>query len=223
MAGRGKVMEQDNQVHPRVYVLNKEKEWEPAKDPLHFDKPGMVGVGPGLAFGKAMADYKKHVRIGLIPCAAGGSPISSWTRGGYHDQTKSHPYDDAITRAKAAMKKGVIKGIIWHQGESDSKPELVKVYQANLEQLIADFRRDLGDENLPFVVGKLGEFYVERNPNAESINKILERIPLTVQNTACVDVAGLTPKSDLTHFDVESARELGRRYAEQMIKLERGE
>jgi hypothetical protein len=223
MAGRGKVVEQENQTHPRVYVFNKEKEWEPAKDPLHFDKPGMVGVGPGLAFGKAMAGYKEHVRIGLIPCAAGGSPISSWTKGGYHDQTKSHPYDDAIARAKAAMKDGVIKGIIWHQGESDSTPEKVQVYQAKLEELIADFRRDLGDENLPFVVGKLGEFYVERNPNAESINEILERIPLTVKNTACVDVAGLTPKSDLTHFDTESARELGRRYAEQMIKLERGE
>jgi hypothetical protein len=170
-----------------------------------------------------MAGYKERVRIGLIPCAAGGSPISSWTRGGYHEQTKSHPYDDAIARAKAAMKDGVIKGIIWHQGESDSKPELVKVYQAKLEELIADFRRDLGDDKLPFVVGKLGDFYVERNPNAESINEILERIPKIVKNTACVDATGLTPKSDLTHFDAESARELGRKYAEQMIKLERGE
>ena len=223
MAGRGKITEQDNQVHPRVYVLNKEKQWELAKDPVHFDKPGMVGVGPGLAFGKAMAGYKEHVRIGLIPCAAGGSPISSWTKGGYHDQTKSHPYDDAIERAKAATKDGVIKGIIWHQGESDSTPEKAQVYQAKLEELIANFRQDLGNEKLPFVVGKLGEFYVERNPNAESINEILERIPLTVKNRSCVDVAGLTCKSDLTHFDTKSARELGRRYAEQMIKLERGE
>jgi hypothetical protein len=223
MAGRGKITEQYNQVHPRVYVFNQDKKWELAKDPLHFDKPGIVGVGPGLAFGKAMAGYKKCVRIGLIPCAAGGSPISSWARGGYHDQTKSHPYDDAIERAKAAMKDGVIKGILWHQGESDSTPEKVQVYQAKLEELIANFRQDLGDEQLPFVVGKLGEFYVKRNPNAESINEILERIPLTVKNTACVDVAGLTCKSDLTHFDTKSARELGRRYAEQMIKLERGE
>lgn len=223
MAGRGRVIKQDNQTHPRVYVLNKDKEWELAKEPLHFDKPNIAGVGPGLAFGKAMAGYNEHVKIGLIPCAVGGSPISSWTVGGYHDQTKSHPYDDAIVRAKAAMKDGVIKGIIWHQGESDSKPEKVKVYQAKLEELIARFRQDLGDENLPFVAGKLGDFYVERNPNAESINEILERIPLTVKKTACVDVAGLTPKSDLTHFDTESARELGRRYAEQMIKLERGE
>ena len=223
MAGRGKVIEQDKQTHSRVYVLNKDKEWELAKNPLHFDKPNIVGVGPGLAFGKAMAGYKERVKIGLIPCAAGGSPISSWTKGGYHSQTKSHPYDDAMIRAKAAMQDGVIKGIIWHQGESDSKPEKVKVYQAKLEELIGRFRRDLGDENLPFVVAELGDFYVAENPNAESINRILENIPGIVENTACVDVTGLTHKGDVLHFNTKSSRELGRRYAEQMIKLEKGE
>ena len=221
MAGRGKIGEQDIQTHPRVYVFNKVNEWQPAKDPLHFDKPGIVGAGPGLAFGKAMADNKKHVRIGLIPCAAGGSPISSWTEGGYHDQTKSHPYDDAVARAKAAMQSGILKGIIWHQGESDSRPERIQVYQAKLEKLIADFRRDLGDEKLPFVVAKLGDFYVEKNPDAESINRILKKIPDTVENTACVDVSGLNHKGDVLHFDSNSSRELGRRYAELMIKLER--
>jgi hypothetical protein len=118
------------------------------------------------------------------------------------------------------MQRGVIKGIIWHQGESDIKPELVKVYQTKLEALIANFRRELGDENLPFVVGKLADFYVARNANAKSINEILENISHTVKNTACVDAAELTPKSDQTHFNAESARELGRRYAERMIKLE---
>ena len=223
MAGRGKVAEQDTQIHPRVFALNKEGQWQPAIEPLHFDKPNIVGVGPGLAFGKAMAKYKKHVRIGLIPCAAGGSPISSWTEGGYHNQTKSHPYDDALRRARIAMQSGVIKGIIWHQGESDSKPERAQVYQAKLEELIATFRRELDNKNLPFVVGKLGDFYVARNPNAQTINAILEKIPLTVKNTACADVTGLTPKSDLVHFDAKSERELGRRYAELMIKLEKGD
>jgi hypothetical protein len=170
-----------------------------------------------------MAGYKKHVRIGLIPCAAGGSPISSWTKGGYHDQTKSHPYDDAVRRARAATQSGVLKGIIWHQGESDSKPDKVQVYQAKLAELIANFRRDLGDEEIHFVVARLGDFYVARNPHAESINRILEKIPSIVENTACVDVSGLTHKGDILHFDTRSSRELGRRYAELMIKLERRE
>ncbi|MBN2315122.1 MAG: sialate O-acetylesterase [Sedimentisphaerales bacterium] len=220
MAGRGKVEEQDIQPHPRVFVLDKEGQWKPATEPLHFDKPQIAGVGPGLAFGKAMAEYKKNVKIGLIPCAAGGSPIASWTEGGYHSQTKSHPYDDALERTRIAMQSGVIKGIIWHQGESDSKPELAKVYQVKLEELIANFRRELGDDDLPFVVGKLSDFYIARNPNAKTINEIFEELPLTVQNTAYVETSGLTPKSDQTHFNAESARELGRRYAEKMIELE---
>jgi hypothetical protein len=223
MAGRGKVEQQDKQLHPRVFALNQDGQWQSATEPLHFDKPGIAGVGPGLAFGKAMAEYKKRVKIGVIPCAAGGSPIASWTEGGYHSQTKSHPYDDALKRARIAMQSGVIKGIIWHQGESDSKPELIQVYQTKLEELIANCRRELGDDDLPFVVGKLGDFYIARNPNAKSINAILESMPLTIKNTACADATGLTPKSDLTHFDAESARELGRRYAELMIKLEQGD
>ncbi len=221
MAGRGIVEEQDMQPHPRVFVLNQNDEWQPATDPLHFDKPKIVGVGPGLSFGKAMADYKKNVRIGLIPCAAGGSPISSWTVGGYHDQTKSHPYDDAIRRAKVAMRSGVLEGIIWHQGESDSKPDSVKVYQEKLEELIARFRRDLDNDKLPFIVGKLGDFYVAKNPDAKLINTILEKIPVTIKNTACVDASGLTHKGDVVHFDTGSARQLGRRYADLMIRLER--
>ena len=223
MAGRGKVREQDMQIHPRVFALNQEGQWQPATEPLHFDKPQIVGVGPGLAFGKAMAEYKKGVRIGLIPCAAGGSPIASWTEGGYHSQTQSHPYDDALRRARIAMQSGVIKGIIWHQGESDSKPELAQLYQAKLEELIARFRRELGDDDLPFVVGQLGGFYVARNPNAQTINTMLGKIPLTVNKTACADAAGLTSKSDLVHFDAKSERELGQRYAELMIKLELGD
>jgi hypothetical protein len=160
MAGRGEVEEQDMRPHPRVFALNQKDEWEPATEPLHFDKPRIAGVGPGYAFGRAMANYKKHVRIGVIPCAAGGSPIFSWTEGAYHDQTKSHPYDDAIRRARVAMQSGVMKGIIWHQGESDSKPEAAKVHLAKLRELIVRFRQDLGDDKLPFIVGELGDFLV---------------------------------------------------------------
>jgi len=149
--------------------------------------------------------------------------LASWTKGGYHDQTKSHPYDEAIRRAKVAMQSGVIKGIIWHQGESDSKPEAAKVHQAKLKELIARFRQDLGDDELPFIVGKLGDFYVVKNPDAELINEVLETIPLEVKNTACVDVSGLKHKGDVVHFDTKSYRELGRRYADLMIKLERGD
>lgn len=218
MAGRGTVEESDRTPNPRIWMLNKENQWVPAISPMHFDKP-VAGVGPGLEFARVMAEADPDVIIGLIPAAAGGSPIDSWQPGGYHDQTKSHPYDDAILRAKAALTAGELKGILWHQGESDSKPELVGSYTQKLKTLIGRFRKELSAPNVPFVVGTLGDFYVANNPEAKNINEQLRTIPKKVKRTACAEATGLTDKGDKTHFDTPSARELGRRYAEAFKKI----
>ncbi|WP_128546981.1 sialate O-acetylesterase [Larkinella soli] len=220
MAGRGTPEPADRQPHPHIWVLNRENRWVPAADPLHFDKPDVIGVGPGLTFAREMAKADTSVWIGLIPAAAGGSPIDAWQPGGYHDQTKSHPYDDALLRARLAQKDGTLKGILWHQGESDSKPELAPAYEAKLIRLIGRFRRELNAPDVPVVVGTLGDFWVARNPAAGPINETLRGLPGKVSRLACVDAAGLTDKGDHTHFDTPSARELGRRYAAALRKLE---
>ena len=46
MAGRGKVEPQDTVPIPRVLMLDKQRTWVPAVDPMHFDKP-IAGVGLG--------------------------------------------------------------------------------------------------------------------------------------------------------------------------------
>jgi hypothetical protein len=219
MAGRGKVEEVDHTPHPRIWMLNKENQWVPAIAPMHFDKPDVVGVGPGLEFARMMAEVDTSVIIGLIPAAVGGSPIDSWKPEGYHDQTKSHPYDDALLRAKMAQQSGTLKGILWHQGESDSKPELVGSYTQKLVALIQRFRKELSARNVPVVVGTLGDFYVANNPEAQKINEQLRSLPKKVKRTACAEATGLTDKGDKTHFDTPSARELGRRYAVAMRNL----
>ncbi|WP_199563208.1 sialate O-acetylesterase [Runella aurantiaca] len=218
MAGRGKVEESDRTPHPRIWMLNKDNQWVPAVAPMHFDKPE-AGVGPGLEFARVMAEVDTSVIIGLIPAAVGGSAIDSWQPGGYHDQTKSYPYDDALRRAKAALPAGKLKGILWHQGESDSKPALVGSYTQKLEALIKRFRKELSARKVPFVVGTLGDFFVNRIPEAKDINEQLRQLPKKVKHTACVEAAGLAEKGDKTHFDAPAARELGRRYAEAMRKL----
>jgi hypothetical protein len=98
MAGRGKVEEQDKTTHPRIWMLSKDNTWVLASEPLHFDKPDVIGVGPGFAFAKALAEADTNVVIGLIPSAVGGSPIEVWEPGKYYEPTKSHPYDDAMKR-----------------------------------------------------------------------------------------------------------------------------
>ena len=46
MAGRGFPTEADKVAHPRVLMLNRQGEWVPCVDPIHYDIPGS-GVGPG--------------------------------------------------------------------------------------------------------------------------------------------------------------------------------
>jgi len=141
MAGRGALDAESTTPHPRVEMLSKDLTWKPATDPLHFDKPA-AGVGPGLAFGKQMAEADPKVRIGLIPCAVGGTSIDVWKPGAEDIATKTHPDDDMLKRIQEAQKTGVLKGIIWHQGESNRRDGL---YGQKLTDLIALLRQELRD------------------------------------------------------------------------------
>ena len=219
MAGRGKVETEDTTRHPRVWVLTKNNDWQLAAEPLHFDKPTVVGVGIGFAFAKKMAELDTNIVIGLIPCAVGGSPIDMWQPTKYYEPTKSYPYDDALKRTQLAMQKGTLKGILWHQGESDSDSIKAKVYAQNLVELVKRFRKDLKMKRVPFVAGTIAEFYIEKHPYAEVVNEGIEQLPLKVKKTAIVKASGLIHKGDDTHFDSASARELGRRYAAVFQKI----
>jgi hypothetical protein len=219
MAGRGKVAQEDTTIHPRVLTLNKDKQWAPAQDPIHFDKT-IAGVGLGRTFAMTLADRDPSITIGLIPCAAGGSPISSWEPGGYHSQTRSHPYDDALKRTKIAMQRGTLKAILWHQGESDSLPELASVYEEKLHELIARFRTEFQTPDVPFIVGQLGRFPDRPWDDAtELVNAVHESVPDKVKKTAFVASTGLAHKGDKVHFDAKSLREFGNRYAEAYLAL----
>ena len=222
MAGRGAVEADDKVAHPRVLMLTREDQWVPAVDPLHFDKPG-AGVGPGRTFALAMAESDPEVTIGLIPCACGGSPISTWEPGEAWAQTKSHPYDEMLRRARSAMAAGVLKGILWHQGESDSVAGKAEVYAAKLDALVGRIRKDLQVPDVPFLAGGLGRFEGSPWPPAKAtVNHALETLPQRVQRTAYVTSEGLTDRGDHVLFDTKSQREFGRRYAKAYLALVSG-
>jgi len=220
MAGRGPVGDADSETHPRLLALKLDHGWGPASDPLHWDKPAIVGVGPGLAFGKAMAERSPGVRIGLIPAAVGGSSIRVWVPGGVHEQTNSRPWDDAVSRTfrVLALQGGELKGVIWHQGESDAK-DFSEQYGGALADLIERMRHEFEAPDLPFVAAKLSSFWVESRPGGKTINEAIAKLPETVPLTAYVSGEGFEHKGDDVHLDSASARELGRRYAEAMSGL----
>ena len=219
MAGRGKVAEEDRKVHPRVFALGKDGKWHAAVDPLHWDKSA-AGVGLGKSFAIALAEKNPKISIGLIPTACGGSPISSWQPGGYHGQTKSHPYDDAIARAKIALEDGTLMGILWHQGESDCKPDLAAKYQEQLTAVIARFRKELDAAELPVVIGQLGKFEDRPwNDAKRTVDAAHQAIAKEDAHAVFVSSEGLTAKSDKIHFNAKSLREFGSRYAQAYLKL----
>jgi hypothetical protein len=218
MAGRGKIAPEDKTPHPRVLVFTLQNTWEPAVEPITRDKPRMLGVGPGLAFGKAMAEKEPGVTIGLVPCAVGGTPLRRWQKGG-------DLYSNAVHRAKLAMRDGTLKGILWHQGESDSGTATnANSYSDRLAQMIRDIRTDLACPDLPFVVGQIGEFLYDRGPEhspyARVVNAALAALPTKVAGTACAPSQGLKHKGDQLHFDAASQREFGRRYSAEMLRLQ---
>lgn len=219
MAGRGIVGPEDLITDPHVFMLNKQNKWVTARSPLHFDKP-VAGTGLGLTFGKIMAK-RDGKSIGLIPCAVGGTSISKWMPGNYDRETKTYPYDDAIKRTKIAMTRGQLKGILWHQGESDAFAKDIPLYKQRFDLLLTNLQKDLSVNiiSTPIVLGELGTFYCEKNLYATGINEILRQIANGRQNIALVSSKGLTHTGDTVHFDSPSQRELGRRYAEKMNEL----
>jgi Carbohydrate esterase, sialic acid-specific acetylesterase len=219
MAGRGVIEKEDTTKHLRIWTLTKDNQWVKATEPLHFDKPTMVGVGPGFAFAKAMAEADTNVVIGLIPCAVGGSPISVWEATKYYEPTKTYPFDEAIRRTIFAQQSGTLKGILWQQGESDSDSIKAKIYGTALEKLVKNFRKALKIKKLPFVAGTIAPFYISTHLYAKEVNEAIEALPRKVKHTAFVSAEDLTHKGDGVHLDSASARRLGKRYAKVFQKL----
>ncbi len=213
MSGCGTVEGEDKVSPPRILRLDHDGRWVPAVEPLHFEVEGR-GVGPGLSFAKTMVKENEAVTIGLIPCAVGGTALEQWKKG-------QELYNNAVARAREAMKSGTMKGVLWHQGESDSgSEEAAATYGSRFKQMIADLREELTVPDLPVVVGTLGDF-VQSAQNcsfAERVNQEIEHIPELVPFTGCAYSKGLK-NQDEVHFTSEAQRELGRRYAVEMARI----
>ncbi|MFK7849876.1 MAG: sialate O-acetylesterase [Akkermansiaceae bacterium] len=206
MAGRAPFTEKEAAAIPRCFLLNGEDTWEAATNPLNRYSTirkglGMQKMNPGYSFSKKMLEVNPDISLGLVVNAKGGTKIEQWEKG-----TKF--YKEAIRRAKAAQETGTLKGILWHQGESNNgNPD---GYLEKLTKLVEDLRDDLGAPNLPFVAGQIkGE---------GSINQQIAQLPEKLEATGFASSEDLNTY-DRWHFDAESAKLLGERYAEQMTKL----
>lgn len=212
MAGRADIEIQDQDTLENVYLFTgiSGKEWEKAANPLNKYSTVrkellMQKLGPGYSFAREIAKARVGKQIGMVVNAKGGTAISEWKPG-------TTLYNEAVKRAKMAMKNGTLKGIVWHQGESDASKAVA--YPEKITELIQSLRTDLGIPDLPFVAGQLSE----DKPERRAFNEMILTLPSLVPLTGIITTEGTTTKEG-THFNSASQRLLGERYAVEMLKL----
>jgi hypothetical protein len=207
MVGRDTTGLESQTTDPRVGYFDG-RNWIIAIEPMK----GGSGFGPGTFFAKAMLPMYPDGKIGLVPCAVGGTPLSRWVKG-------ADLYENAVKKAKLAAQSGTIEGMLWHQGESDAnKPEDATTYEARLKQMFLDFRADIGIPDLPIVVGELGDFVKE--PQVEVVKAAQKDMPNALPHVGFANSDGLTHRGDHLHFNAASQAEFGQRYAAEMQKLQ---
>ncbi len=191
--------------------------WRQAEEPLHEYTCKVWpdgGAGLAMSFGLRLLTEFPEWEIGFVPCAVSGSELNRWQPG-------AELFENAVARTREALTAGdgELCGILWHQGETDSKDrETAETYGERFVRTIHGFRREFSNEKLPVIAGELGRFLADNTdfPHFRTVNTALLRTA-----TAFVSSAGLTDRdrNDHTHFDTDSLREFGVRYAKTYTQL----
>ena len=213
MAGRGFLPEAIDVDKSNIKILRNGR-WQPMYRPVNPDR---ITSGVNLAESFAEAYAKKYnVEVGIIPCADGGTQIDQWVPGGLL-------YDHAVFQSKLAQRTSTIAGILWHQGESDCFEERIALYEKKLRHVIAAFRRDLGLEDVPFVMGELGDFLADHEAeflhNYPAINALMHMVADDKARIGVASAKGLGSNPDKLHFSAEALHEFGLRYFEVFDRL----
>jgi hypothetical protein len=111
-----------------------------------------------------------------------------------------------------AMAYGSLKGILWLRGESDASK--YQLYMPKLLDMIRSLRSDFGLPELPFIASQLSG----DKPQRDGFNAMILTLPAEIEHTAIIK-SKPTSTIDNTHFDSQSQRLLGKRYARKMKKL----
>jgi hypothetical protein len=217
MAGRGIVEPEDTIADKRILTINKDGRIIIAKEPLHFYEPERTGLDCGLSFAKALIKkLPDSISILMIPTAVGGSSISQWLNDSLYRNVKL--FTNLLAKIEIGKQTGIIKGILWHQGESDSNEKNIPLYKQRLGLLFSKFRIVVGDNALPVLIGELGSF--SENPaNFNLINKAIHDYAAEDKNSSVISTKDLKDKGDHLHFNSKGQRTMGRRFAKEYLKL----
>jgi len=217
MAGRGIVEPEDTISYKRILSINKEGQVIIAKEPLHFYEPDRTGLDCGLSFAKTLLKKTPgNISLLIIPTAVGGSSIRQWLGDSVYRDVKL--FSNFLAKVEIAKQNGVIKGILWHQGESDANEKDIPLHKERLGLLFSKFRTAAGNNELPVLLGELGSF--SDNPvNFDLINKAIHEYTAEDKNSCVISTKDLKDKGDHLHFNSEGQRTMGKRFAEAYLKM----
>ncbi len=206
----------------------KRGEWCQALPPLCRPNTGLTPVD---YFGRTLTEnLPENIRVGVIHVAIGGIRIEGFMPEGMDEFVKTapgwmtgmlkaydnNPYERLVSLAKKAQKDGVIKGILMHQGESNTgDAEWANKVQNVYDHLLGDLQ--LKPEEVPLLAGEV----VQANGEGQCIamNKQIDELPKTLHTSQVISSTGCSNGPDKLHFDAAGYRELGRRYGEKMLEL----
>ena len=238
MEGNAKVEPQDTvNVDSRFQVMEavdcpslnrKMGQWYTAVPPLCRCRTGLT---PADYFGRELlANLPNKARVGVINMAVGGCKIELFDKDQYEsyvttvpvwmknfiNEYDGNPYGRLVEMAKLAQKDGVIKGILLHQGESNTNDSLwTKKVKVVYDNLMKDFK--LKPRKIPILAGETVN--ADQGGIYASMNRIIATLPQTIKNAYVISSTGCTDAADNLHFNAAGYRELGKRYAVQMLSL----
>ena len=238
MEGNAKIEPQDREgISERFQVMaavdcpelgRTKGQWYTAVPPLARCNTGLT---PGDYFGRVMvANLPSNIKVGIINVSVGGCRIELFDKHNYkayvetqQDWLKNivksydyNPYGWLIDLAKEAQKSGVIKGILLHQGESNSgeKDWPVKV-KGVYENILADL--GLNAQNVPLLAGEV--VHADQGGVCGDMNKVIATLPEVIPTAHVIPSSGCPAAMDMIHFNAEGYRILGGRYASKMLSL----
>ena len=239
MEGQGTIEAQDkNNVNSRFQVLQSvncsnlgrtKGKWYKAVPPL---TRCWSGLSPADYFGRTMVEnLPDSIRIGIINVSVAGCKIELYDKDTYTTYVASitetwlkniiaeyngNPYGYLVDMAKLAQKDGVIKGILLHQGESNTSdtqwPAKVKKIYNNL---LTDL--NLKSDSVPLLAGEV--VHADQGGICASMNTIINRLPQSIPTSHVISSSKCTDSNDNLHFNSAGYRELGKRYAKKMLQI----
>lgn len=216
MAGRGIVEPGDTISNKRILSINKEGQIILAKEPLHFYEPERTGLDCGLSFAKTLIKkIPDSISILMIPTAVGGSSISQWLNDSLYRGVNL--FSNFLAKVEIGKQNGIIKAILWHQGESDANDEDIPHYKKRLGLLFSKFRMVVNNNELPVLIGDLGSFS-ENHAHFNLINKAIHDYTAEDKNSRIISTRDLKDKGDHLHFNSKGQRTMGKRFAKEYLK-----